>query len=187
MNKISMAGIFALMAAAAACTHSTGSSSTGSTGSNSNGAGDNGGTGEVDGSVSTSSSSGSVSSDGGSNVPTAPTNQAQCIAACEKQYPTAAALNKQLDNSCFTGGACEPVCDNLGTSGKLYTPSLGDGGVAACDLSNSWSLSTPSEQCSTCIATNKTCCDLWVKIYGDTTQGQPLSTCSEACYTQFRN
>lgn len=134
------------------------------------------------------SSSGSNS---GGNEPTdagvmAPTDQATCVKACQMQYPKAAALNAQLDTQCFTGGACESVCDDLQYKGMNFSPSADAG--AACNTADAgaWDIAVPSQNCAVCLATTPTCCNLWVEIFGSP-EGQNLSTCSNNCYTQFKN
>ena len=121
---------------------------------------------------------------------TTPTNQVECIALCEKQHPKAASLSVSLDKECFLGGACEPVCNNLGTSGTLHQPTDQDGGTF-CDTkkAQSFPITTYSQACSDCINTNARCCSLWTQLFGaDATganDGQALNNCANACYTKF--
>ena len=113
-----------------------------------------------------------------------PTTQAECVAVCEAKYPTAAAENKLLD-SCMLGPICGTVCNDLGTSKDLVSPSVDAGVACDTDKANSWKIATTSILCSNCLAQN--CCHQWIAIYGDTTQGQPLSTCSDGCFSSFKN
>lgn len=149
------------------------------------------------GSSSGGSSSGSTTTpppgeDGGPGVvqpgqdAAAPQTLATCIAACSAKYPAASVQNKQLDATCFLGGACEPVCNDL-KAGKNFLPDapVGDAGVV-CDTvkANSFPISTPSLECSNCLANNAGCCALWIQIFSSS-QGQGLNDCSNTCYSSF--
>ncbi len=114
-----------------------------------------------------------------------PTNQATCVAACEVKFPKAAAENKSLD-ACMLGTACGAVCNDLGTSGKNFTPTVDSDAGAVCntDKANSWAIQLHTQACADCVASH--CCTLWTTIYGST-DGQGLSQCSTACFTQFKN
>jgi hypothetical protein len=126
--------------------------------------------------------SSSPSTDSG---PKDPTNQAECIAVCEKKYPTPAAQNKLLDTSCMLG-SCEPVCNNIGSSGKNFPPDVDPEVGVVCDTNaaNSYPISTPSSACSTCLANTAECCTLWIAIFGST-DGQALNTCANTCFNTF--
>jgi hypothetical protein len=120
--------------------------------------------------------------DGG--APKEPTNQTECIAACEVTYPTAAADNHQLDQQCFFGDSCGTVCNNLGQGATQYpdqVSSLSCNTVAA----GSYPIGTPSQACSNCLATTPVCCDLWVKIFGSP-EGKSLSQCAHTCWDTFQ-
>jgi hypothetical protein len=122
-----------------------------------------------------------VAVDGGTTAPPPPNpTLASCIADCGMKYPAAAAKNKQLDATCFLGGACEPVCDNL-TSGKLFEPSKVDGGGCNTAGAMSFPIATPSQVCSDCLNTNAACCAEWISIFSSV-EGQALNTCSNTCY-----
>ncbi len=117
--------------------------------------------------------------------PKAPSNQAECIVACEGQHPTSAKLNHTLDTTCLLGGACEPVCNGLGT-GKLFQPTVDEDAGVQCDTAkaNSYPITTPSAACSTCLANTPACCTLWISIFSSV-DGQALNTCSNKCYVDF--
>lgn len=127
--------------------------------------------------------------DGGSKDagPKPPTNQAECIAACEVQFPKAAATAKKVDQ-CFVAGACEPVCNNLGNAKEFFEPDLAADGTMVCDTKKASSdpIVTGSKDCSNCIAGNVECCGLWTSIFGSI-DGRGLSMCANACYTKFKN
>jgi hypothetical protein len=114
--------------------------------------------------------------------PKAPTNQKECIAACEAAAPTAAAQNHDLDNLCFFG-TCGAVCNNLGQGESKYP----DGASAlACDTAaaGSYPIGTPSQACSNCLASTPACCTLWIAIFGSA-EGQGLSKCAHDCWANF--
>lgn len=119
--------------------------------------------------------------------PKVPTNQAECVAACEAKYPKSAAQNKTLDNTCFVAGTCEPVCDNL-VAGKNYQPTVVPDAGPVCDTvkANSYPVSTPSQACSDCVATTPACCNLWIAIFSSD-DGKALNACSNTCFSTFKN
>lgn len=112
-----------------------------------------------------------------------PTNQTECIAACEATHPTAAANNHQLDNSCFYGAACGNVCNNLGQGESKYPEPAA---AAQCNTAaaGSYPIGTPSQACSNCLASTAECCNLWIAIFGSA-EGQSLSTCAHDCWANF--
>ena len=114
-----------------------------------------------------------------------PTDQASCVAACETAHPTAQAKNKNLDATCFLGGACEPVCNDLKYTGKNFTPTDVDGGVV-CDTAKAgaFPIATPSQACSDCLANNASCCSQWNALFGSA-DGQALNACSTDCFVKF--
>ncbi len=126
---------------------------------------------------------GTPTSDSG---PKAPANQAECITACEKQHPVATAKNKTLDATCFLGGVCESVCNDL-KSGTLVQPTKVDGGVT-CDTvtPDSYPITTTSQACSDCLDTTATCCTQWISIFSST-DGRALNTCTNTCFSTFKN
>ena len=105
-----------------------------------------------------------------------------CISGCGAKYPAADAKNKQLDATCFLGGACESVCNNL-KAGKLFEPNVDAGG---CDTASvdSYPITTTSQACSDCLSATATCCAQWISIFGST-DGRALNACSNDCYTKF--
>lgn len=119
--------------------------------------------------------------------PKTPTNQAECVAVCESKYPKQAGQNKQLDNSCFLAGSCEPACNGL-VVGKNYQPSVDPDAGPTCDTvkANSYPISTPSQACSDCLASTPTCCSLWIAIFSSD-DGKALNSCSNNCFSQFKN
>jgi hypothetical protein len=124
-------------------------------------------------------------------TPPPPENQASCLAACSTQYPKAAAENNSLDSSCFLGGSCAAVCNDLPASGKEFEPNVvadADAGITVCDTAtaNSYPIDTPSQDCSNCLATNTTCCTLWISIFGSA-DGQALNACSINCFEKYPN
>lgn len=117
------------------------------------------------------------------------TNQAQCIALCETTYPKAADLNHQLDGTCILAGACESVCNDLGTPGVNFPPTPDPDASAPnpCPIGEGVDpISTPSAACSSCLANTPACCMLWVEIFGSM-EGRSLSSCAVACVNQFKN
>lgn len=127
--------------------------------------------------------------DAGNNVtqppPPEPTNQAECLATCEVSHPNAAQMNRDLDAQCFFGGSCENACNNIG-QGQNFTPSPVASAQCNTEAAGSWPVSTPSLQCSDCVATTPACCNLWVSLYGSA-EGQALSQCAHDCWDHFPN
>lgn len=137
----------------------------------------------------TNDDTGSVSDAGGNDVaPKEPTNQAECLTACEAKYPTAAADSHQLDNTCFFGAACGAVCDNLG-SGENHTPSADAGAMCDTAKAGSYPIAVPggdrAQGCADCLASTPTCCTLWIKIFSSA-EGQQLNSCANACWSKFK-
>lgn len=124
----------------------------------------------------------SANDDGGTAVKE-PTNQVECIAACEAKYPTAAADNHELDNTCFFG-VCGNVCDNLGQGESKY-PSADAGSSCDTTSAGSWPIGVPQQSCADCLATTPTCCTLWIKIFASA-EGQGLSNCAQTCWNKFQ-
>lgn len=121
--------------------------------------------------------------------PKVPANQAECVAACETKYPVPAAQNHQLDSTCFLGGVCEHVCNGLVPGGQLFPVSAvdPDSGVLACPIGEGTDpIVTLSQDCSNCIATEPSCCKLWVDIFGSVA-GRDLNKCAVKCFTDFKN
>lgn len=123
----------------------------------------------------------STDSDGGSKPPS---NQAECIAVCEGQYPKAAVKNKSLDSTCMLG-VCSNVCNDL-VAGKNFPPDVDADAGVVCDTvkANSFPISTPSAQCSTCLANTPTCCTQWIAIFSSA-DGQALNGCAVNCFSNF--
>ena len=110
--------------------------------------------------------------------------QAECIATCESAHPKAAALNKQLDNTCFFAGACEPVCNALAAGGKLSAVTVHPDASAACVIGEGVDpIMTASAKCSDCLAETPACCSLWIAIFGSA-EGRDLNKCAVACYSK---
>jgi len=118
-------------------------------------------------------------------APKAPSNQAECIAVCETTYPAAAAKGKALDTSCFLGGVCEHVCNDL-KPGTLVKPTEVDGGGCDTVKADSYPITTTSQACSDCLNTTPTCCTQWIAIFSSM-DGRALNTCANQCYTNFKN
>jgi hypothetical protein len=114
----------------------------------------------------------------------APTNQAECLADCEAQYPAAQAESNQLDSTCYKG-SCASACDNIG-SGTNKTPSADAGAKCDTNAANSYEIGTPSQACSDCLASTPACCTLWIKIFGSA-DGQSLNQCANNCWSKFPN
>lgn len=120
--------------------------------------------------------------------PKAPTNQAECIHACETQYPKPAALNKEMDSACFlNGGACTS-CNHLVPGGPLYPVSAPLPEVpVACEIGPGIDpIMTLNQECSDCIANTPACCKLWIDIFGSE-DGRNLNKCAVKCFTDFKN
>lgn len=115
-------------------------------------------------------------------VDAGPTNQAECLAACEVKYPTAAAQSHQFDTSCMVG-VCGSACDNLG-QGKNFYPSVDAGASCDTNAAGAYPIGTPSQACSDCLATTQTCCKQWVDLFGSK-NGQALNQCANTCWTTF--
>lgn len=141
---------------------------------------------------------GTPTSDGGTSTPTpatdsgphAPSNQAECVSACEVKYPKAASLNKQLDATCYFGGSCEPVCNNV-PPGPNFPPTNDADAAAPVACPEQFAegvdpIKTPSAACSTCLANTPSCCKLWVDIFGSA-EGRDLNKCAVACFSTFKN
>jgi len=111
-----------------------------------------------------------------------PTDQASCIVACESAHPASAKLGHTLDATCMLG-TCEPVCNGL-VAGKNYPPDADAGALCDTAKAASYPILTPSEACSTCLASTPSCCSLWISIFGSA-DGQALNTCANKCYTTF--
>jgi len=135
-----------------------------------------------------SSSSGDVTPvDAG---PHSPTNQAECITACEAAHPTSAALSHKLDATCYLAGVCEPVCNNV-PPGKNFPPTNDADAAAPVACPGQFAegvdpIMTPSAECSTCLANTPDCCKLWVDIFGSA-DGRALNKCAVKCFTDFKN
>lgn len=117
-----------------------------------------------------------------------PTNRAECITACEVQFPKAAATDKKLDE-CYVGvDTCGTVCNDLGYSANLFEPDPAADGTLVCDTvkASSDPIVTASKACSNCLAGNATCCGLWISIFGSI-DGRGLNMCANACDTKFKN
>jgi hypothetical protein len=127
---------------------------------------------------------GVVATDSGS-TPSVPMNQATCISACQAKYPAAEAKNKQLDATCFLGGTCSASCNDL-KPGKLFQPTEVDGGGCDTVTPDSYPITTTSQACSDCLNTTPTCCSQWISIFSST-DGRALNTCTNVCYTDFKN
>lgn len=112
-------------------------------------------------------------------APKTPTNQAECVAACEAKYPDAATKSKLID-ACFTG-KCAADCDGVAYTGKLYQPDV-DGGSDCTTKAKSDPIAVASVACANCVAT--LCCKEWTDVFA-TDSGRALNACSVACYTQF--
>jgi len=124
-------------------------------------------------------------SDSSSHVPT---NQAECVSACESNHPKATTLSKQFDAACYLAGACEPVCNNI-PAGKNFPPvsDVDAAAPVACPAQFGEGVDpimTPSAACSTCLANTPACCTLWVAIFGSA-DGRDLNKCANACFTKF--
>jgi hypothetical protein len=161
--------------------------------------------GVVDATVTTASDDASaVDASADISVDSGPMTQAQCLGACQAQYPVAQAQSDAFDKSCMFG-VCKPVCDNLMATGKDYPPDL-DGSVFpipanddaglvdagtvqtfVCDTNAgmSFQISTPSVLCSDCISNTKTCCDQWIALFSSV-QGQALNACANTCFANFK-
>ena len=136
----------------------------------------------VDASVPSSESDSSIASVDAAHTAT----QAECISACESTHPKAAALNKQLDNTCFLAGACEPSCNDLAPNGKLsgVTKDPDASAPVACVIGEGVDpIMTASTKCSDCLASVPACCSLWVAIFGSA-EGRDLNKCAVACYSK---
>ena len=123
-------------------------------------------------------------------APRAPTNQAECITACEAAHPTSAALSHKLDATCYLAGVCEPVCNNV-PPGKNFPPTNDADAAAPVACPGQFAegvdpIMTPSAECSTCLANTPDCCKLWVDIFGSA-DGRALNKCAVKCFTDFKN
>jgi len=124
--------------------------------------------------------------DSGTTPPPPVPTQASCLNACEAQHPKAAAENKTLDSTCMLGGACESVCNDLGTSKVLVGPTVDPDAGVVCDTvtPDSYPIRTSSAACSTCLANTPACCTLWIAIFGSA-DGRALNACANKCYADY--
>ncbi len=120
-------------------------------------------------------------------APPVPTNQVECVAACEVKYPTPAAQNHALDTTCMLG-TCGNVCNGIGSNGQNFGPDVDPVVGVVCDTvaAASYPILTPAAACSTCLANTPDCCNLWIAIFGSA-QGQALNACANTCFTTFKN
>ncbi len=125
------------------------------------------------------SSSSSSSSSSGSPPPVETLDS--CVKSCADKYPTADQKDKTL-TACMLGPQCVSVCDNLTGNGKEFPPA--DEAGIACDTAKagSFAISTPSADCSSCLAQN--CCAQWISLYADPL-GQELNSCAIACFNKY--
>jgi hypothetical protein len=111
--------------------------------------------------------------------PKAPTNQAECLAACEASHPEGK-VKADAITACWTA-KCDPSCTHMPDRGPTNVRPATETKVCGVDY---LPILTPSPSCSQC--THDECCTEWAECFsGLQADCVKLNECAQSCWTKF--